>query len=124
MNKVMLMGRITRDLEMKRMNNQDKTAYLQFTIAINREYKNNNDGYDADFISCNAFGKTAEFVNKHFGKGRLILIEGSIRNDDYTDSNGNKIRKTKVRVEKVRFTGEKKIDQYTTSDIEDDDLPF
>lgn len=104
MNKVILEGRITRDLELKYSTGNSSKAILRFSIAVNRRYKNVEGKYDADFISCVAFDKTAEFIAKYFHKGDPILVTGHIQTGDYTDRNGEKRYTTDVIIEDTEFT--------------------
>lgn len=108
MNKVVEMGRLTADPELRQT--QSGTAVCRFTIAVNRRFKNQQGEYDADFISCVAWKQTAEFVSRYFGKGSMICVEGSLRTGSYTDRNHSDVTHytTEVYVENVEFTGEKK----------------
>lgn len=118
MNKVVLMGRLTADPELRQT--QSEIASCRFTIAINRKYKNQHTGeYDADFISCVAWRQTAEFVSRYFSKGSMICVEGSLRTGSYTDRKHSDVTHytTEVYVENVEFTGEKK-QQGTTSNYQ------
>ena len=100
LNRVILMGRITKDLEIRQT--QGGTAVLKFTVAVDR-----GKDKQADFINCVAFGQTAEFIGRYFGKGRMIAIEGSIRTGSY-DKDGRTIYTFEVFVERTSFTGEQK----------------
>lgn len=109
MNKVVLMGRLTADPELRQT--QSGIASCRFTIAINRKYKNQQTGeYDADFISCVTWRQTAEFVSRYFSKGSMIAVEGSLRSESYQDKKHPDVThySTVVLVENVEFTGEKK----------------
>lgn len=99
MNTVSLMGRIANDLELKTSKN-GKTM-MTFIIAVNRAKG------EADFIRCNAWGKTAEFIKSYFSKGSMIAILGNIHAGNYTDNNGNTRYIMNINAEKVFFTGEK-----------------
>lgn len=99
MNRVTLMGRITKDLELKRT--QNGKVMLNFTVAVNRPKS------EADFIRCTAWGKTAEFIQSYFGKGNMIAVEGNIRAGNYTDNSGTNRYMMNVCIDKVFFTGEK-----------------
>lgn len=128
MNKSILMGRITKDLELKYA--QSGTAILGFTLAVNRKYVKEGEERQADFIMCKAFGKTAENINNYFGKGKLILIEGRIQTGSY-EKDGQRVYTTDVIVEGFDFTGEKKQEESTQTessfiplDDGEDDLPF
>lgn len=104
MNKVILEGRITKDLELKYSTGNSSKAILRFNLAVNRRYKNSEGRYEADFPSCVAFDKTAEFISKYFHKGDPILITGHIQTGEYTDRDGNKKYTTDVIVEDGEFT--------------------
>ena len=102
MNKVVLMGRLTKDPEL-RFTAVSGTAVSRFTVAVDRKKK--DDG--ADFINCVAFGKTAETISQYLVKGRQILIEGNIRTGSYENDEGKKIYTTNVNVERFEFIGNK-----------------
>ncbi len=85
-NNVVLIGRITRDLELKATNNGREV--LNFSIAVNRNFKNSQGGYDADFINCVAFGQTAKFMSQYMAKGRLISVVGRIQSRTYDNPQG------------------------------------
>jgi len=104
MNTVNLLGRLTRDLELKY--SQSGMAHIGFTIAVNRQFQRQGEERQADFINCKAFGKTAEFISKYFRKGSMIAVEGRIQTGSY-EKDGNKIYTTDVMVERCHFTGEK-----------------
>ena len=89
---------------------QSGIASCRFTVAVNRRYKNESTGeYDADFISCQAWRQTAEFVSKYFSKGKMIALEGSLRTGKYTDKNHSDVTHytTDVFVDNVEFVGGK-----------------
>ncbi len=109
LNYVVLMGRITHDLEVRQTPNG--VACLQFTVAVDRGFKNQNGEYDTDFISCVAWKERAEFINRYFGKGKMIAVEGQLRSRTYEDKNGTKHYITEVYVDSASFTGEKSQDQ-------------
>lgn len=104
LNKVIIMGRITHDLEMKQT--QSGTAVLSFSVAVDRYSKDEEKA--ADFISCVAWNKIAEFIAKYFGKGRMIAITGTLHSRTYDDKNGTKHYVTEVYVDSADFTGEPK----------------
>ena len=106
-NKVILMGRITHDLEVKQTPNG--IACLTFTLAVERNYSKGEEK-QTDFITCVAWRNTAEFIAKYFGKGRMIAVEGSLKTRTYDDKNGTKHYVTEVYVDGVSFTGEKVAD--------------
>ena len=108
MNKVVLVGRLTADPELRQT--QSGIASCRFTVAVNRRYKNESTGeYDADFISCQAWRQTAEFISKYFSKGKMIALEGSLRTGKYTDKNHSDVTHytTDVYVDNVEFCGDK-----------------
>ncbi len=104
LNKVIIMGRITRDLELKQT--PQGTSVLSFTVAVDRNFVKQGEERQTDFINCVAWRQTAEFISRFFGKGRMIAIEGSLRVRNYEDSNGNKRTATEVYVDNASFTGE------------------
>lgn len=106
LNKVIIMGRITKDLEVRMT--PSGTAVLRFTVAVDRPLAKQGGEKQTDFINCVAFDKRAEFINQYFGKGRLILIEGNIKTGSYEDKNGRTVYTTDIWVDSVSFTGEKK----------------
>lgn len=106
LNKVILMGRITQELELKQTTNG--TAVLSFNVAVDRSYNKQGEEKQTDFITCVAWRKTAEFINNYFGKGRMIALEGQLRSRTYDDKNGIKHYVTEVYVDNVSFTGEPK----------------
>lgn len=101
-NTVVLMGRITQDLELKQTPNG--ISVLAFTMAVDRNSKDKQ----TDFINCVAWRQTAEFIAKYFGKGRMIAVEGQLRTRTYDDKNGVKHYVTEVYVDNASFTGEAK----------------
>lgn len=104
MNKVSLVGRLTRDPEIKYSDGGSSIA--RFSIAVQRRFTTEN-GPDADFISCVAFGKTAEFIEKYFIKGMAIGIAGRIQTGSYTNKDGAKVYTTDVVVEEAEFVERK-----------------
>lgn len=105
-NKVILMGRLTADPDSGQT--QSGTAYCRFTVAIDRKFADKTTGErQADFISCVAWRQTAEFINKYFSKGKMIIVEGTLQNNNYTDSNGVKHYSYHVVADSVSF-GESK----------------
>jgi len=106
LNRVILMGRITRDLELKQT--QNGVSVLSFSIAVDRSFVKQGEERQTDFINCVAWRQQAEFISRYFGKGRMIAIEGQIRTRTYEDNNNNKRTATEVYVDSVSFTGEPK----------------
>ena len=107
MNKVIIIGRFTRDPEIKYSTGENATATARFSLAVNRRFKNKEGNYDADFINCVAFGKTAEFIEKYFTKGMAIGITGRIQTGSYINNEGQKVYKTEVVVEETEFVESK-----------------
>ena len=107
MNKCVLLGRLTRDPEVRYSAGEGSNATARFSIAVNRKFKNAEGNYDADFINCVAFGKTAEFIEKYFAKGNMVAIAGRIQTGSYTNKDGVKVYTTDVVVEEVEFAGGK-----------------
>lgn len=107
MNKVIIIGRFTRDPEIKYTTGENATATARFSLAVNRRFKNKEGNYDADFINCVAFGKTAEFIEKYFTKGMAIGITGRIQTGSYTNKEGQKVYTTDVIVEETEFVESK-----------------
>lgn len=108
MNKVIIMGRLTADPELRQT--QSGIASCRFTVAVNRRFADRNTGErQADFISCTAWRQTAEFVSRYFKKGSMICVEGSLRTGSYTDRNHPDVTHytTDVFVDNVEFTGSK-----------------
>lgn len=104
MNIVALAGRLSRDPDTHRNGDSVNT---RFSIAVGRKYKDENGEYKADFPSCVAFGKTAEFIDKYFKKGMAIGIRGRIQTGSYTNKDGNKVYTTDVVVDEAEFTESK-----------------
>lgn len=111
MNKVLIMGRLTANPELKY--SQNNAVFCKFSVAVKRNYKNNSGEYETDFISCTAWGKTAEFLSKYFQKGQMIALEGSLRTGSYKDRKFPEITHytTDLFVESVEFTGSKSTSQ-------------
>ena len=108
MNKVILIGRLTADPELRQT--QSGISSCRFTVAVDRRFADKNTGErQADFISCTAWRQTAEFVSRYFSKGKLICVEGSLRNNNYQDKNHPDITHytTDVQVDNVEFVGGK-----------------
>lgn len=101
LNKIFIMGRMVRDPELRRT--QSGTAVCSFTVAVDRDMKNQDGSRDTDFIDCVAWKNTAEFVSKYFTKGRMIVVGGSLNLRDWTDRDGNKRRNAEVIVRDVYF---------------------
>ena len=134
MNSVQLLGRLTRDPEVRYTAGDNPTAVARFTVACNRKYKKNAE-QEADFISCMAFGKTAEFIERYFNKGSSIALNGRIQTGSYTNKDGQKVYTTDVVVDSLEFVGKKSDDNSANEskpnndfmnipDGIEEDLPF
>ena len=104
LNKVILMGRLVRDPELSTTNSG--IAVCKFTVAVNRPYQKDKE-QQADFINVTAWRGTAEFVSKYFSKGSMIIVEGKLQNNDYTDKDGVKHYSMVVQADNVNFGGGK-----------------
>ena len=126
MNKVILMGRLTKDPEIRYTQNNMPVA--NFSIAVNRRFAKENDTTKADFFNVIAWNQTGEFIGKYFKKGQQILVSGRLENRNWTDQQGIKHYATDVVAEEVYFAGDKKENDAKENDNDfianDDDLPF
>ena len=113
MNKVVLMGRLTRDPE-TRYTQGNNTAVCSFSLAVNRKFKQEGQP-DADFINVTAWAKTAEFVSKYFTKGQQVGVIGRIQTRNYDDKDGKKVYVTEVVAEEVYFADSKKEQSNVTT---------
>lgn len=119
MNKVILMGRLTKEPETK--NTANGTIVTKFTLAVDRRFKDSNGQKQTDFISCVAWRQTASFISSYFHKGSKIAVVGSIQTRDYEDKNGNKVYVTEVIVDEAEFaesSGNNQNSSPNTSDID------
>lgn len=133
MNKSILLGRLTKDVELK--TSPQGVSVCSFTLAVNRRFKNANGEYDADFINCVAWRATAEFIAKHFGKGKMIGVIGALQSRSWEGQDGKTQYATEVVVDEAYFAGEKKetasdnrpeasFPAFPPINDEGDDLPF
>lgn len=132
LNKIILMGRLTRDPELRRT--QSGTAVASFTLAVDRDYKPQDGERETDFIDVVAWRGTGEFVSKYFTKGRMAVVEGRLQVRDWTDKDGNKRRSTEVVADNVYFGDSKRPESGTPAepsgelqelpDEEKGELPF
>lgn len=106
MNKVALVGRLTAKPELRYTNSN--VAFTRFTLAVNRQYPNQDGKREADFINIIAWRKQAEVISKYFDKGNLIAIEGKLQTSSYDDKNGNKKYTTDVALDNFEFIENKK----------------
>ena len=137
MNKIILIGRLTRDVEMRYAATNNNTAIARYTLAVNRPYKQNG-GQEADFLPCIAFGKTAEFAEKYLAKGMRVAVEGRVQTGSYTNRDGQKVYTTEVVFERQEFLEKKAGNGQTDTGIDgnggegfmnipdgiDEELPF
>lgn len=137
MNKVLLMGRLTKEPEVRYSKGPEPLAVAKYTLAVNRRFKHQGEP-EADFINCVAFGKLGEFAERYFTKGQMISITGRLQVRSWEDKNRQKHWTTEVIVEEQYFAESKKdntekipagqpdVDGFYPIDesIEDDDLPF
>lgn len=108
MNKVVLMGRLTRDPEIRYTTSNEPLAIARYTLAVNRRYKRDEE-QTADFIRCVAFGKNGEFAEKHLHQGTKIVAEGRIQTGSYQDKDGKTVFTTEVVVEGQEFAESKSV---------------
>lgn len=106
MNKVILMGRLTRDPEVRYSAGENSMAIARYTLAVDRRFKRDGEA-TADFISCVAFGRAAEFAERYFRQGIRIVVSGRIQTGSYTNRDGNKVYTTDVVVEEQEFAESK-----------------
>ena len=107
MNKVILMGRLTRDAEVRYSQGDNASAVARFSLAVDRRFKREGDEQTADFINCVAFGKTGEFMERFGHKGTKFVVEGRIQTGSYTNKDGQKVYTTDVVVENIEFAESK-----------------
>lgn len=111
MNKIILMGRLTGEPEIRYTQGENATAIAHFSIAVDKRFKNKNnaDAPAADFFRITSFGKQGEFVEKYLHKGTKIVMSGRIENNNYTDANGNKVYRDQIIAEEIEFAESKKV---------------
>ena len=107
MNKVILMGRLTRDAEIRYSQGESSTAIARSSLAVDRRFRRDNDEQTADFINCVAFNKTAEFLERFGRKGTKFVLEGRIQTGSYTNKDGQRVYTTDVVVENIEFAESK-----------------
>lgn len=107
MNKVILMGRLVRDPEVRYSQGENATAVARYTLAVDRRFNRNNGEDSADFIGCVAFGRQAEFAEKYLHKGTKIALTGRIQTGSYTNKDGARVYTTDVVVEEQEFAESK-----------------
>lgn len=136
MNKVILMGRLTRDPDIRMGVGEGATLIAHYTLAVDRYTKQNDNEQTADFISCVAFGKAAEFAQKYLHQGIKVLVTGRMQTGSYTNRDGKKVYTTDVIVEGHEFAESKNAIQNNSSNkqvssdgfmnmsVDDEGLPF
>lgn len=136
MNVVTLVGNLCKNNEIRYTSGENARAILRNTIAVQRKFKNRETGqYESDFISIQAFGKTAEFINQYFHKGSKIGVTGEIRTGNYTNKDGQKVYTTDVIVNDAEFVSSRSESDNNTNNTQNDgfidvpegienDLPF
>lgn len=117
LNRIIIMGRMTKDPELRRTNTG--TAVTSFTLAVDRDFKNQSGEKETDFIGVTCWRNTAEFVSKYFGKGRMAVAEGRLQNREWTDKDGNKRTTAEVVADNVYFADSKQ----SRSDYDESDAP-
>lgn len=114
MNKVILMGRLTRDPEVRYSQGENALAIARYTLAVDRRFnRNNSDEQTADFINCVAFGRAGEFAEKYFRKGTKVAVTGRIQTGSYTNKDGVRVYTTEVVVEEQEFAESKTVPVVT-----------
>lgn len=106
MNTIIICGRLCRDPEVRYSQGANSTSIARMTVAVNRRYKREGEA-DADFFNCVAFGKNAEFAEKYLKQGNKVIIRGSMKQDDYTNKDGNKVYSWVLNIDEIDF-GESK----------------
>ena len=127
MNNVVLIGRLAKDVELRRT--ASNKAVASFTLAVNKDYRNEQGGYDADFIDCVAFEQRAETISKYVHKGDRFAVVGKLATRSYETKEGKKVKVTEVKVTEFDFLESKKQTENTSGDFEpiegeDEQLPF
>ncbi|MCR5527131.1 MAG: single-stranded DNA-binding protein [Lachnospiraceae bacterium] len=108
MNKVILMGRLTRDPDIRHTQGENSMVVARYTLAVDRRFRRDGADQSADFISCVSFGKQAEFIEKYVHKGTKIAMTGRIQTGSYTNKDGQKVYTTDVVAEEVEFAESKR----------------
>lgn len=121
MNKVELVGRLTKNVELKMTSNQKK--FCNFTLAVDRRFKDANGQRQADFINCVAWNQTAEFIQMYFQKGNRIGVCGSIQTRSYDDNNGQKVFVTEVIVDEAEFVESQQRSEAHAPQAEEQSVP-
>lgn len=123
MNKVILTGRNTKDIELRQT--PSGVSAIEFSIAVKRTFKNANGEYESDFFDCIAYNKLAETISKYVKKGDQVGIEGRLQKRNYTNKEGKKVYVTEIVAENVEFLQSKKQDEPKFEELDEtDDIPF
>lgn len=109
MNKVVFMGRLTKDPEVRYTQGENSMAIASFSLAVNRKFKREGEP-EADFFNCTAFGRLGEFVEKYLKQGAKILLVGRVQNNNYTNKEGQKVYGVQIMVDEIEFAESKKQD--------------
>lgn len=137
MNKIILVGRLCHDPELKYLGEKN-VAVTRFTLAVNRDYKNSQGNYETDFINCEIWNKQAEIFSEYMTKGRLVYVEGELKIDQYVSSNGDNKKSVSVRCNLFKFIDSKQKENTNKSfngneifteevferDIAESEIPF
>lgn len=113
-NKIILMGRLTKDPEIRYSQGENQIAIARFSLAVNRRWKREGEP-EADFFNCTVFGRQADFVEKYLRKGSQIVISGRVQNDNYTNKEGQKVYSVQIIVEEIDFAESKGASENHTS---------
>ena len=123
MNKVIMIGRTTKDCELKQT--PAGNSVVEFSIAVKRAFKSANGEYESDFFNCVAFAKLAETISRYVKKGDQIAVEGRLQTRNYTNKEGKKVYVTEIIVDNVEFLQTKKEEQAPTKEVKFEELdPF
>ena len=114
MNKVILMGRLTRDPEVRYSQGEGGSAVARFSLSVDRRFKRAGDA-EADFFNCTAFGRQAEFVERYLKRGTKMVVTGRIQNDNYTNREGQKVYSVQIIVEELEFAESKAASQQNAA---------
>ena len=106
MNKVILVGNLTRDPEVRYSQGASQTTVARFSVAVNRSFKRDGEP-DADFFNCTAFGKQAEFIERYMQKGTKVALSGRVQNDNYTNKDGQMVYSVRIIVDDIEFASSK-----------------
>ena len=133
MNKCILMGRLTKDPEVRFTQGESPKAVAKFSLAVDRRFKNSNGEQETDFFNGTCFGKTAELCEKYLWKGTKVLVEGRLQNDNYTNKDGQKVTATGIVLDNLEFCeskkkedkpAEEKQEWASVDNMDQEELPF